>query len=191
MSNSRVSLVTAKPHVCTSGLRARMRFKISPTYLWTLVLISCLTGPVAFAGELPASSGIEWATLTPPQQDFLKRFEARWSQLPPDRQMNLANGAQHWLAMTPDERARSQQQLAHWHALPPEQRTQIRDRVREFRSLPPQAQEQIRAHFQRFSHLSAEQRQRLKARWHALTPDQRRGAQAELRRTPAPDGAEQ
>lgn len=92
------------------------------------VTCACLLAIMPIAPAWAASEALPWDSLSPQEQQTLKRFHNRWEKLPPERQHRLQKGADRWSKLTPGQRRRVRRKFRRWKKLPPEQRQAIRDR---------------------------------------------------------------
>ena len=76
---------------------------------------------LAERGEIP------WQSLTPEEQQALKRHRGKWDGYSSERQKDMRQGAQRYLNLTPDKRREVEQQRHQYEQLSPQERKRLRE----------------------------------------------------------------
>jgi len=97
-----------------------------------LALVFLLAGAPAQADVDPyrlylAQRGdIPWNSLSPEEQQALKRYRGQWDEYGGERQQRLREGAQRYLDLPPDKRREVEQQRREYEQLSPAERERLR-----------------------------------------------------------------
>lgn len=93
---------------------------------------------VLFAAEVPAQvdgyrlylaerGDIPWQSLSPQEQDALRRYRNQWNNYSSERQQEMRRGAQRYLDLPPQKRREVEQQRQEYQQMTPEQRRRLRE----------------------------------------------------------------
>lgn len=139
-----------------------MRLRPMPTTIAFAItlLIGGAVAPSASAQALAA--GVEWAALSPGEQQALSPLQSRWSSLDPQRQQKWLDVARRFPALPDDERERVQARMSQWSGMTPSERGQARVQFQEAQRWTPQARSDRWAEYQS---LAPEARKVLAERW--------------------------
>jgi hypothetical protein len=102
------------------------------TILRLLALVLMLSGAPAQADIDPyrlylAERGdIPWESLSPEEQQALKRYRGQWDGYSSERQQRLRQGAQRYMDLPPDKRREVEQQRREYEQLSPQERERLR-----------------------------------------------------------------
>jgi hypothetical protein len=102
------------------------------TILRLLALVLMLSGAPAQADIDPyrlylAERGdIPWESLSPEEQQALKRYRGQWDGYSTERQQRLRQGAQRYMDLPPDKRREVEQQRREYEQLSPQERERLR-----------------------------------------------------------------
>jgi hypothetical protein len=69
---------------------------------------------------------IPWNSLSPEEQQALKRYRGQWDEYSGERQQRLREGAQRYMDLPPDKRREVEQQRREYEQLSPEERERLR-----------------------------------------------------------------
>ena len=69
---------------------------------------------------------IPWESLSPEEQQALKRYRGDWDDYSGDRQQRLRQGAQRYMDLPPDKRRQVEQQRREYEQLSPQERERLR-----------------------------------------------------------------
>lgn len=100
--------------------------------LGLLALVLLLAGAPAQADIDPyrlylAERGdIPWESLSPEEQQALKRYRGQWEGYSSERQQRLRQGAQRYMDLPPDKRREVEQQRREYEQLSPQERERLR-----------------------------------------------------------------
>lgn len=72
--------------------------------------------------------GIPWNTLSPEEQDILKKHRRDWTGYPENEQNRLRDGARRYMRLSPNERDRLERKQKQYREMTPAERKQLRDR---------------------------------------------------------------
>jgi hypothetical protein len=89
--------------------------------------------PHRFPGTVPGvmlGAGAPWNTLTPGEQEVLRKYRRDWSGYPPEKQDRLRDGAQRYLSLPPEKRDEVRRKQEQYRELPPEERKRLREQYR-------------------------------------------------------------
>lgn len=121
--------------------KARFNNRLCPSdYAWNafcarvrlLALVFLLAGTPAQADVDPyrlylAQRGdIPWNSLSPDEQQALKRYRGQWDEYSGERQQRLRDGAQRYLDLPPDKRREVERQRREYEQLSPAERERLR-----------------------------------------------------------------
>jgi hypothetical protein len=84
--------------------------------------------PPALSPLILADAGIPWNTLSPEEQDILKKHRRNWTGYPENEQYRLRDGARRYMRLTPKERDRLERKQKQYREMSPAERKQLRDR---------------------------------------------------------------
>ena len=70
---------------------------------------------------------IPWQSLSPEEQDALRRYRKQWDGYSGQRQQEMRRGAQRYLDLPPQKRREVEQQRRQYQEMPPEQRRRLRE----------------------------------------------------------------
>ena len=70
---------------------------------------------------------IPWHSLSPEEQDALKRHRGKWDDYSTERQRDMRQGAQRYLDLPPDKRRKVEQERRHYEQLSPQERKRLRE----------------------------------------------------------------
>ena len=73
-------------------------------------------------------AGIPWNTLSPEEQDILKKHHRNWTGYPTSEQNRLRVGARHYLNLSPNERDKVKRKQNQYREMTPAERKQLRDK---------------------------------------------------------------
>ena len=79
-----------------------------------LLMLPLLPLLVLSAAAFAEEPSLQWQSLSPPQQQLLKRFESQWGAFSEDRKTRLIAGADSWLNATPEQREIMKQRFLEW-----------------------------------------------------------------------------
>ena len=136
--NSRASSVSVTP--CKAARRrATAHPRLRPAAALCGLLVLCVAlgvGPVEAQVDpyrlyLAQRGDIPWESLSPEEQQALKRDRRDWNDYSGDRQQRLRQGAQRYMD------------------LPPDKRRQVEEQRREYEQLSPRERERLRKEYQR------------------------------------------
>ena len=88
-----------------------------------------------------------YQSLSPGEQDKLKRKRMEWEALPPEKQKVLRQRMKRLKELPPEDRELFRQRFNQWKRLPPEERQRIRQDLDRWDRLPPHERDQIRRRF--------------------------------------------
>jgi hypothetical protein len=76
---------------------------------------------------------IPWQSLSPEEQDALKRHRGKWNGYSSERQQHMREGAQRYMDLPPEKRRAVDEQRRHYQQMSPEERMRLREKYRRNR----------------------------------------------------------
>ncbi len=144
--------------------------KLCPALRAMTLALAMLAATVARS----ADSELDWAVLTPAQQQTLAPLQRSWSTIDSTRRQKWVELAGKFPSMPADERQRVQTRMNEWAKLTPAERATARIQFQEVRRLPA---EERQAQWQAYQALPAEDRHSLAQK---AKPAARAAASAEV-----------
>lgn len=82
---------------------------------------------------LAARGEIPWQSLSPQEQEALRRYRNQWDGYSGERQEDMRRGAQRYLELPPQKRREVEQQRQQYEQMSPEQRRRLREQYQRER----------------------------------------------------------
>lgn len=76
---------------------------------------------------LAARGDIPWQSLSPEEQEALRRYRGHWNRYDAEQQRRIREGAQHYLRLPPEKRREIERQQRHYRQLSPEEKRRLRE----------------------------------------------------------------